>query len=118
MRQEQSDIGVACVESQQRHSALRLLVRRQPLRQQRGLARPSRCRNEDQPRAFSSVRAQLIGEAGALHQLPTQRRQMQLGAQHRHSVSVGPPFARATASVTVPTATVAPPTVYIYRPRR
>ncbi|HEU5392198.1 MAG TPA: hypothetical protein VFV73_40545 [Streptosporangiaceae bacterium] len=91
--QEQPEVGVAWVKSQPRHSALRLL-RRQPLRQQRGLAEPSRCRDEDQPRPYASVRAQLAGEAGALHQPATRRGQMQFGAQHRHSVIVGPLFAQ------------------------
>ena len=91
--QKQPEVGVAWVKSQPRHSALRLL-RRQPLRQKRGLTEPSRCREEDQPRLYAPVRAQLVSEAGALHQPATRRGQMQLGAQHRHSVIVGPLFAQ------------------------
>jgi hypothetical protein len=70
---------------------------RQPLRQKCGLAEPSRCRDQDQPRSFACTRAQLIGDAGALHQPTTRRGQVQLGAQNRHSVSVGPLFARQTS---------------------
>ena len=87
--QEQSEVGVARVERQPRHPALRRLGRRQPLRQQRGLAEPGRCRDQDQPRPSPPSRAQPVGEAGALHQPATRRGQVQLGAQHRHPASVG-----------------------------
>ena len=70
--QEHSEIGVARVESQPRHSALHRL-RRQPLRQKSGLAEPSRRRDQHEPRPFASAHAQLIGEAGARHQ-PVPRR--------------------------------------------
>ena len=89
MGQKPSEVGVARVESQPRHPALRVLGRRQPLNQERGLAEPSRCRDEDQPRPFASLRAQLVGEAGALHQPAARRGQVQLGAQHRHRASLG-----------------------------
>ena len=84
---KQSEICVARVESQPRHPALQPL-RRQPLRQKCGLAEPSRCRDQHQPRPFASVHAHLIAEASALHKPATRRGQVQLGTQHRHSVSV------------------------------
>ena len=92
--QKQSEVGVARVESQPRHAGLRPLGRRQPLHQKSGLAEPRRCRDQDQPRLFASARVQQIHEAGAAHQPTTRRGQVQLRAQHRHSVSVGPPFAQ------------------------
>ncbi len=82
--QEQPEVGVARVERQPGHPALRALGRRQPLRQQRGLAEPGRCCDQDQSRPFASVRAQSIGEAGPLHQPATRPGRAQLGAQHRH----------------------------------
>ncbi len=94
--QKNPDVGVAWVECQPRHSALRVLGRRQPLRQKCGLAEPGRCRDEDQPRPSTSVRAKSVGEAGAPHQPATRRRQVQLGAQYRHSVSVGPLLAMSS----------------------
>ena len=96
--QKQSEVGVAWVERQPRHPALRPLGRlRQPLRQKRGLAEPSRCRDQHQPRPFASAHPQLIGDAGARHQPATRRGQVQLGAQHRHPVSVGPLCAQRTS---------------------
>jgi hypothetical protein len=85
--QEHVEIGVALVQSQPRHAALRPL-RRQPLRQKCGLAEPSRCRDEHQPRLFASAHSHVIGEATALHQPVPRRRQVQLRAQYRHSLSV------------------------------
>jgi hypothetical protein len=58
---------------QPRHSALRPLGRLQPPRQKCGLAEPSRCRAEDQPRPCGSVHAQLVGKPGARHQPATRR---------------------------------------------
>ena len=79
--QEQPEVRVAWVERQPRHPAL---GGRQPLRQQRGLAEPGRCRDQDQPRRFATVRAQSIGQACPLHQPATRPGRVQLGAQDRH----------------------------------
>jgi hypothetical protein len=88
VRQEASEVVVARVESQPRHPAPRRIGGRQPLREECGLAEPSRCGDEDQPRPFAPVPPQHVDEAAALHQPTTRRGQMQLGAQYRNSVSV------------------------------
>jgi hypothetical protein len=61
------------------------------------LPNPAGAATKDQPRPFASAHAQLIDDAAALHQPATRRRQAQLGAQHRHSVSVGPLLAQRTS---------------------
>ena len=95
--QEQPEVGIARVEGQPGHPVRRRLGRRQPLREQGGLPEARRCRDQDQPRPFASVRAQSVGEPGTLHQPATRRRQVQLGAQHRHAVRVGAAFGQNDA---------------------
>ena len=89
--QKGSELGVAGVERQPRHPALRRAGRlRQPLRQKRGLAEPGRRRDQHQSRPLASGHQQLIGDAGTRHQSATRRGQVKLRAQHGHRVSVDP----------------------------
>lgn len=64
------------------------LGRCQPLHHECGLAEPCRGRDQDKAWHRALIGAQLVGEAGARHQLAARRGQVQLGAQDRHSVSV------------------------------
>ena len=84
VRQEHPEVSVAGVEREPGHPARRTLGGRQPLRQQRRLAEPGRCRDQDQSRPFASIRPQSIGEANPLHQPATRPGRTQLGPQHRH----------------------------------
>jgi hypothetical protein len=84
MAQEQPGVGIARVERQPGHPALRARDRREPLRQQRRLAEPGRCRDQNQARRLASVPTQPVRDARPWHQPATPPRRVHLGGQHRH----------------------------------
>jgi hypothetical protein len=94
---EPAQLAVPGIERQPRHAwrrpgRLTLPVaptRRQPLRDQGGLAEPGRSGHQDKPRHRRRLDSKAIGKPRTRNEPPSHRRDMKLGAQNRHSAILG-----------------------------
>ncbi len=89
--EEAAQVAVALVEGEPRDVG-RLVgsCRAQPLGHQRGLAEPGGSRDEQQPGHRPRTGAQPVDQPRPCDELTARRRDVQLRAQDRHGVSVGP----------------------------
>jgi len=92
VREEPAQVGVTGVQREPGHPERPVGAgRAQPLGQQGRLAEPGRCRDEQEPRHRPGTGAQRVDQPCSRDELAARGRDLQLGAQDRHGVSVGPP---------------------------